>query len=70
VFSISLANAEFFKTAPTKKLDMIAAVVGDALPGSVYMLGEVLSRLKAINPKLAETRKFQKLPMLHHPDNI
>lgn len=42
-------------------LDMIASVVGEALPGSVYSLGRALSRLQTIDPKLVDTRKFQKL---------
>jgi hypothetical protein len=42
-------------------LDLIAAVVGDAPPGSVYGLGKVLSRLRAFDPTLADTRKFQRL---------
>jgi hypothetical protein len=42
-------------------VNLIAAVVGEAIQGSIYALGEALSRLRAIDPKLAETRKFQKL---------
>ena len=42
-------------------LDLIAAVVGEAPPGSVYALGKALSRLQATNPKLADTLQFQKL---------
>jgi hypothetical protein len=42
-------------------LDLIAAVVGETLPGSVYALGKALSRLRAIDPNVADTRKFQKL---------
>jgi len=61
VFSIAEAPDELYKAAPSKMLDMIAAVVGEALPGSVYALGKALSRLRAIDPKLADTRKFQKL---------
>ena len=61
VFSISQAPDELYETAPSKMLDMIEAVVGEAAPGSVYSLEKALSRLWAINPKLADTRKFQKL---------
>jgi hypothetical protein len=61
VFSIAEAEETFFKVAPSKVLDMIAAVVGDALPGSIYALGKALARLQAIDPTLADTRKFQKL---------
>jgi hypothetical protein len=61
VYSISDAPAELFKSSPAKMLDLLAAVVGDALPGSVYALGKALSRLRAIDPTVADTRKFQKL---------
>ncbi len=61
VFSIAEAPDGLYEAAPSKMLDMIAAVVGEALPSSVYALGKVLSRLRAIDPKLADTRKFQKL---------
>jgi hypothetical protein len=61
MFSIAEAPDEIFCVAPSKMLDMIAAVVGDALPGSVYALGKALSRLRTIAPALAETRKFEKL---------
>ena len=61
IFSVAEAPDEIFQVAPSKMLDMIAAVVGDALPGSVYALGKALSRLRTIAPALAATRKFQKL---------
>lgn len=61
VFSISRAPDELYETAPSKMLDLIEAVVGEAFTGSVYLLGDALSRLRAIDPKLADTRKFQKL---------
>jgi hypothetical protein len=61
LFSISRAPDELYKTAPSKMLDLIAAVVGEVLPGSVYALADALSRLRAIDPKLGNTRKFQKL---------
>lgn len=61
VFSIAQAPDGLYETAPSKMLDLIAAVVGEALPGSVYALGRALARLRAIDPKLADTRKFQKL---------
>ena len=61
VFSINQAPDELYETAPSKMLDMIEAVVGEAPPGSVYSLGKALSRLRAINPELVDTRKFQKL---------
>jgi hypothetical protein len=61
VFSIAQAPDGLYKAAPAKMLDLIAAVVGEALPGSVYALGKALSRVRAIDHKLADTRKFQKL---------
>jgi hypothetical protein len=61
VFSIAEAPEDLYKAAPTNMLDLIAATVGEALPGSVYGLNKALSRLRAIDPKLADTRKFQKL---------
>jgi hypothetical protein len=61
IFSIAEAPDALFQAAPSKMLDITAAVVGEALPGSVYALGRVLSRLRAIDTSLADTRKFQKL---------
>jgi hypothetical protein len=61
IFSIAEASEELFQVAPSKMLELIVAVVGDASPGSVYALGRALSRLRAIDPALADSRKFQKL---------
>ncbi len=61
VFSLAEAPDSLYTAAPGKMLDLIAAVVGDALPGSVYALGKALSRLRLIAPSLADTRKFQRL---------
>jgi hypothetical protein len=61
VFSIVQTPEGLYEAAPSKMLDLIAAVVGEAPPGSVFSLGKALSRLRAIDPKLADTRKFQKL---------
>ena len=61
IFSIARAPDALFDAAPTKMLDMIEAAVGDPPPGSVYALGKALSRLRAIAPALADSRKFQKL---------
>jgi hypothetical protein len=61
IFSIAEASEALFQVAPSRILDMIAAVVGDAPSGSVYALGKALSRLRAIAPALADSRKFQKL---------
>jgi hypothetical protein len=67
VYSISEAPIEFFRAAPSKVLDLLAAVVGDSQPGSVYMLGGALSRLKEAAPDLVNTRKFQKLQIYASP---
>jgi hypothetical protein len=61
IFSIAEASDALFRAAPSKMLDLIAAVVGEALPGSVYALGKALTRLRAADQSLADTRKFQKL---------
>jgi hypothetical protein len=61
VFSIAQAPDALYEGAPSRTLDLISAVVGDVLPGSVYSLGKALSRLQAMDPKLADTRKVQKL---------
>lgn len=61
VFSITRPPDALYEAVPSKMLDLIAAVVGEAPPASVYGLGKALSRLRAIDAKLADTRKFQKL---------
>jgi hypothetical protein len=61
VYSVSKAPDELYQAAPSKMLGMIEAVVGEKSPGRVYALDTVLSRLRAIDPKLEDTRKFQKL---------
>jgi hypothetical protein len=61
IFSIAEASEAFYKAAPSKLLDVMAAVVGNAPPGSVYALGKALARLRATAPSLANTRKYQKL---------
>ena len=67
VYSIAQAPIEFFQAAPSKVLDLLAAVVGDPPPGSVHMLGGALSRLKEAAPDLVHTRKFQKLQTYASP---
>lgn len=61
VYSISGATEGLYKSAPEKLLDVVAAVVGDAPAGSVYALERVLARLRAVDPQIANKRKFQKL---------
>ena len=61
IYSIAQASDALYQAAPSKMLDIIAAVVGEAPPGSVYALGKALARLQATDPALADTRKYQKL---------
>jgi hypothetical protein len=61
VHSISEADEVLYTSAPQKMLDLLAAVVGDALVKSVYGLNKVLDRIRAVNSQLADTKKFQKL---------
>lgn len=61
VFSIVNAPEGLYASAPDKMLDLLAAVVGEASPGRVYLLNKALDRIRVARPSLAETRKFQKL---------
>ena len=60
-YSIAEAPEELYASSPIKMLDLLAAVVGDAPPGSVYALAKALERIRVRDPELADTRKFQKL---------
>jgi hypothetical protein len=61
VFSISQAPEALYEASPSKMLDLLAAMVGDAQPASVLSLDKALTKLRKFDPKLADTRKFQKL---------
>jgi hypothetical protein len=61
VFSIAEAPEALYASAPGKMLDLLTAVVGVAAPGSVYSLDKAMNRIRALDPSLANTRKFQKL---------
>ncbi|WP_316185369.1 MULTISPECIES: hypothetical protein [unclassified Bradyrhizobium] len=61
VYLISDAMDDVYGMAPEKLLDVVAASVGEAPPGTIYALKKVLSRLHKVDPKLSEKRKFQKL---------
>jgi hypothetical protein len=61
VFSIAEAPAQLYASSPSKMLDLVAAVVGEASPGSVYALGKALDRIRKVDATLASTRKFQRL---------
>lgn len=67
IFSLSQESDAFFQMAPKTVLDLIAAIVGDAAPGSVFSLGPTLPRLQDLAPDLAATRKSQKLLIAASP---
>jgi len=60
-FAIRQAPDALYATAPGKMLDLVAAVVGEASTGSVFSLGGVLSKIRAVAPDLAREKKFQRL---------
>jgi len=60
VFSISEAPEILYSWSAERMLDLISAVVGDA-PSPAYGLSKALDRVRAQDPKLADTKKFQKL---------
>lgn len=64
VFSIAEASEQLYSSSPGSMLDLIAAIVGDASPRSVFALDKALERLRAADPKIAETPKFRKLSRL------
>lgn len=61
ICSLAEAPDSLYKAAPEKMLNLIAAVVGEASPSSVYGLGKAMSRLRSLDPTLAGSRRFQKL---------
>jgi hypothetical protein len=61
IFSIAEAPKQLYALSPSKMIDLVAAVVGEASPGSVFALSKALSRIRALEPSLANTRKFQRL---------
>lgn len=61
VYYISGADEILYSSAPEKMLDLISAVVGDAPPRTFYGLSNVLDRILKYAPRLAATRRFQKL---------
>lgn len=61
VFSIAEAPEALYASAPGRMLDLLAAVVGEVPPGTVYSLDKALNRIRTLDPSLTETRKFQKL---------
>ena len=61
IFAIAGAPEQLYASSPSKMLDLVAGVVGEASPGSVYALNKVLSRIGALDPILTRTRKFQRL---------
>jgi hypothetical protein len=61
VHSISEAPDILYSSSPEKMLNLISAVIGDAPAGRVYGLTKALDRVRAHDPKLANTNKFQQL---------
>jgi hypothetical protein len=61
VFSIAEAPEALYTSARGKMLDLLASVVGEAAPGSVYSLGKALDRIRELDPSLGDTTKFRKL---------
>jgi hypothetical protein len=61
VYAIAEADDAIYEAAPAKVLDLLAAVVGDGSSGSVYGLDKAMKRILAYDPKLTDTRKFQRL---------
>ena len=61
VYSIAGFPEEYYRQCPTKVLDLLAAVVGEAPPGSVFSLSNALSRIREVSAELPKTRKFQNL---------
>lgn len=61
ICAIATAPDELFELSPTKLLDLLVAVVGDAAQGNIYSLDKALSRIRERDPALANTRKFQRL---------
>jgi hypothetical protein len=64
VYSISTADDAIYASSPEKMLDLIAAVVGDSPTRSVYRLMKVLDRIREHAPRLAKSKKFQRLENL------
>jgi|SRR5208282_4543167 len=63
-YSISTADEVVYASSPEKMLELIAAVVGEPDPQGVYGLMGVLHRIRKHAPRLADTRKFQRLVSL------
>jgi hypothetical protein len=61
VYSIAGAPDILYASSAERMLELISAVVGDAPSRSIYGLSKVLDRVREHDPKLADTKKFQKL---------
>ena len=61
VFSISQADDVLYSSAPDKMLDLLAAVVGDADPRTIYSIDKALARIQTHAPQLMHTTKFRRL---------
>jgi len=60
-YSLSEADDVLYASSPERMLDLVAAVVGDAPPRSIYGLAKALDRILRHAPQLAAARKFQRL---------
>lgn len=63
VFSISEADPEIYRVAPDQMLNLLSAVAGDAANQSLYGMTKALEKLEASDPRLVETKAFQKLKL-------
>ncbi len=61
IFSIAEAPDSFYKVSPTKVLDLVAAIVGDAPPRNFIDIDRALSKIRTVASDLSNSRKFQKL---------
>ena len=61
IYSLGDAPEVLFASSPPKMLDLVAAVVGDTAPGTVYGLMQVLDRIGTADPSLVATSIFQQL---------
>lgn len=61
IYSVAEASDDLYQASPTKVLELVNALVGDAPKGSVYGLSKALSRLAVLEPRLVNTKRYQRL---------
>lgn len=69
VYSLSETSDSLYASSPENVLELLSAVVGDAPPQSVYSLRKALEKLSNADPKLSQTKRFQKLESQASPYN-